>query len=80
MKNTVDYTDEQVRADVSGWMEDNLEAFKKKSVLFIIGLICFAISVIIAAFGGTGWASIFLFGLIGCWGGPLAVKYWFSGF
>lgn len=80
MKNADDYTNEDIRTDVTGWMEDNLEAFKEKFLLFFIGLCCLAIGIIISAFGASAVASILLFGCMGCWGGPLAVKYWFSGF
>ena len=61
-------------------MEDNLEAFRKKFLLFFIGLCCFAAGIVINAFGAIGVASFLLFGGMGCWGGPLAVKFWFSGF
>lgn len=80
MSKVDDYTNEQRMADVKLWMEDNLAIFKKKFILFFIGLCCLAVGIVLAAFGAIPVASIFLLGYMGCSGGPLAVKYWFSGF
>lgn len=71
--------DENALASVRVNLEDNLDEFKKKFILFFIGLCCFGVGIVVGA-TGSPIASLFIFGTMACWGGPLAVKFWFSGF
>ena len=71
-------TDEEL-LDVQEKYDDNLSEFKKKFILFFIGLCCFAVSIIITAFGSMV-GSIGLFIGVAVWAAPLVIKFWFSGF
>ena len=80
MKNTFDYKEGQHLSDIRDRLEDNLEEFKKKFILFFIGLVGIALSIVLNAFGAMGIASIPMLVFVAAWCGPLVVKFWFSGF
>ena len=62
-------------------LEENLEAFKKKFLLFFIGLVGFAIGMVIVAFGTDEPILIMLVWLcpFATWGVPVGFKFWNSG-
>lgn len=78
MANTYNYADDT--SDVRTNLEDNLEVFKHKFLLFFIGLVGMAISIVIYAFGAGGWGSIPMLALVATWCVPNILKFWSSGF
>ncbi len=80
MEDTIDYKEDQHLADVRYKLEDNLDAFKKRFLLFFIGLVGAALSIVLNAFGAGPLGSIPMLALIVTWCGPLILKFWFSGF
>ena len=79
MSKLENYTEEQL-AEFQDCYEDNLEAFKKKFLLFFIGLCGMGLGIVINAFGAMGFGMILLFAGVVAWCAPLVVKFWFSGF
>lgn len=80
MKKTVDYNEDRNLYEVREKLDNNLEKFKKKFILFFIGLVGFALSVVVYAFGAGGWGSLPMLALVVTWCGPLVLKFWTSGF
>ena len=79
MSKLENYTEEQL-AEFQDCYEDNLEAFKKKFLLFFIGLCGMGLGIVINAFGAMGFGMVLLFAGVVAWCAPLVVKFWFSGF
>ena len=79
MSKAKNYTDEQLN-EFRDRYEDNLEAFKKRFLLFFIGLGGMGLGIVINAFGAMGVGTVVLFAGAVAWCAPLVVKFWFSGF
>ena len=78
MSKLENYTEEQL-AEFQDCYEDNLEAFKKKFLLFFIGLCGMGLGIVVNAFGAMGLGTVVLFAGAVAWCAPLVVKFWFSG-
>ena len=78
MSKLENYTEEQL-AEFQDYYEDNLEAFKKKFLLFFIGLCGLGLGIVVNAFGAMGFGMILLLAGLVAWCAPLVIKYWFSG-
>ena len=78
MADTGRYSEEEI-AQAKVFRDDNLETFKKKFLIFFIGLCSFALGIVINAFGGMVAGILFIMGGVAVWGAPLVIKYWFSG-
>ena len=79
MSKVVNYTDEQLN-EFRDRYEENLETFKKRFLLFFIGLCGMGLGIVINAFGAMGVGTVVLFAGAVAWCAPLVVKFWFSGF
>ena len=79
MSKLENYTEEQL-AEFQDHYEENLETFKKRFILFFIGLCGLGLGIVVNAFGAMGLGTVILFAGAVAWCAPLVIKFWFSGF